>query len=223
VNLTIKFYNLRIINDKKTFIVIMSSKVIIFLILSKLLNGNNDLIKVIYEKKEIVEKNETLLYHLINGIQTEQLYNYNIFSLKTGDVDIYPSLLSEKTYINNSSTMSQDDLYNKELDQSVLDMFQIDKIHYRWNEASSESLIQDRRWNQKVIIEALSLPNFIKYRNNDMEIIDPPLKKKINIINRLLKDISINYIELIKEEFKKNDIPYCILLNEDGETQMIIY
>ena len=56
-----------------------------------------------------------------------------------------------------------------------------------------------------------------------MEIIDQPLKKKINIINRLLKDISINYIELIKEEFKKNDIPYCILLNEDGDTQMIIY
>ena len=41
--------------------------------LSKMLNGNIDLIEFIYQKKKIIEMNENLLYYLLLGLQTEKL------------------------------------------------------------------------------------------------------------------------------------------------------
>ena len=49
--------------------------------LSKMLNGNIDLIEFIYQKKKIIEMNENLLYYLLLGLQTEKLYSYTIFSI----------------------------------------------------------------------------------------------------------------------------------------------
>ena len=51
--------------------------------LSKMLNGNIDLIEFIYQKKKIIEMNENLLYYLLLGLQTEKLYSYTIFSKVT--------------------------------------------------------------------------------------------------------------------------------------------
>ena len=60
--------------------------------LSKMLNGNIDLIEFIYQKKKIIEMNENLLYYLLLGLQTEKLYSYTIFSIDNATKIIYNSI-----------------------------------------------------------------------------------------------------------------------------------
>ena len=43
----------------------------ILCVLSQLLDGNRDCIEMIYKKKKLIEKNETLQYYLLNGLENE--------------------------------------------------------------------------------------------------------------------------------------------------------
>ena len=98
----------------------------------------------------------------------------------------------------------------------------LDKIHYRWKEASDEYLEQDKRWCQRVILESLSFPNFITLRNDGGETILPSLKQKTNAINNVLSNYGILYLNSIYEDFKNNESTYCIVLNGDIGMQFII-
>lgn len=199
----------------------------IICILSFLFHGNVDVIELIYKKKKIIEYNETILHYLLNGLHSGKLYSYNISALEEKESMINFTCIPQEEYMNESLSfgvlsINQHNLHKKYLNESFLKNFLLDKIHYRWKEASDEYLEQDKRWCQRVILESLSFPNFITLRNDGGETILPSLKQKTNAINNVLSNYGILYLNSIYEDFKNNESTYCIVLNGDIGMQFII-
>ena len=199
-------------------------------ILSKIFNGNTDLIEIIYRSKNMIETNETMLYYLLNGLQRERLYSYKIYTFETSNTIIYESISSENipdfTLTPGLNCIENVNIYNEPIQEKINDIFLLNKIHHHWEQMISKTLKKDVQWQHKVMIESLFIPNFMFIRVSVglawwHRI--PTMKEKINSLNQLVKKYGILYLDLIKEEFKNNeyDYNYCILLQEDGEIESI--
>ena len=199
-------------------------------ILSKIFNGNTDLIEIIYRSKNMIEKNETMLYYLLNGLQRERLYSYKIFTFETSNTIIYESISSENipdfTLTPGLNCIENVNIYNEPIQEKINDIFLLNKIHQNWEHMITKTLKNEIQWQQKIMIESLFIPNFMFIRVSVgvawwHRI--PTMKEKINSLNQLVKKYGILYLDLIKEEFKNNvyDYNYCILLQEDGEIESI--
>tara|TARA_B100000575_G_scaffold84981_1_gene67112 strand:- start:1461 stop:2114 length:654 start_codon:yes stop_codon:yes gene_type:complete len=199
-------------------------------ILSKIFNGNTDLIEIIYRSKNMIEKNETMLYYLLNGLQRERLYSYKIFTFETSNTIIYESISSENipdfTLTPGLNCIENVNIYNEPVQEKINDIFLLNKIHQNWEHMITKTLKNEIQWQQKIMIESLFIPNFMFIRVSTglawwHRI--PTMKEKINSLNLLVKKYGILYLDLIKEDFKNNeyDYNYCILLQEDGEIESI--
>ena len=208
-------------------------------ILSKIFNGNTDLIEIIYRSKNMIETNETMLYYLFNGLQRERLYSYKIFTFESSNTIIYKSISSENipeftltqgefwNIFTETNGIGRINTYNESIQENIDDnTFLLNKIHHQWEHMKTKTLKKDVQWQQKIMIESLFIPNFMFIRVSVgvawwHRI--PTMKEKINSLNLLVKKYGILYLDLIKEEFKNNvyDYNYCILLQEDGEIESI--
>ena len=200
-------------------------------ILSKIFNGNTDLIEIIYRSKNMIEKNETMLYYLLNGLQRERLYSYKIFTFETSNTIIYESISSENipdfTLTPGLNCIENVNIYNEPIQEKINDIFLLNKIHHHWEHMITKTLKNEIQWQQKIMIESLFIPNFMFIRGSEENTFNtirtPTMKEKINSLNQLVKKYGILYLDLIKEDFKNNeyDYNYCILLQEDGEIESI--
>ena len=200
--------------------------------LSKMLNGNIDLIEFIYQKKKIIETNENLLYYLLLGLQTEKLYSYTIFSIDNATKIIYNSIRPEDVikegsifYSSDTNEKNKYQIDEKPLPKEFLNTFMLNKIHYGWDYSTDKISTRNQQWCQKIILESLFLPNFILMRREqgftETPFMKPSLKQKIKTLNKIVKFRGYLYIDLIKEEFKEGYEPLCIILDEKGDIQTI--
>ena len=199
-------------------------------ILSKIFNGNTDLIEIIYRSKNMIEKNETMLYYLLNGLQRERLYSYKIFTFETSNIIIYESISPENipdfTLTPGLNCIENVNIYNEPIQEKINDIFLLNRIHHHWEHMDTKTLKNEIQWQQKIMIESLFIPNFMFIRvSNGLAWWHriPTMKEKINSLNQLVKKYGILYLDLIKEDFKNNeyDYNYCVLLQEDGEIESI--
>ena len=198
--------------------------------LSHLLHGNTDLIEYIYRKKEMIEQNETMLYYLFIGLQSGRIYSYTIYSFRETVTILYealPTTVIPPTSVIHTSgekRINEYKLYEKLIPERFFRTFMLNKIHYHWKTIPIGELKDDNYWCQKVILDALFIPNFIFIRKNmDEELIfeNPSLKQKIKAIDSVIQGRGILYLKLIKEEFKEGDFSFCIVLKEDGTIDTI--
>ena len=198
--------------------------------LSHLLHGNTDLIEYIYRKKKMIEQNETMLYYLFIGLQSGRIYSYTIYSFRETVTILYealPTTVIPPTSVIHTSgekRINEYKLYEKLIPERFFRTFMLNKIHYHWKTIPIGELKDDNYWCQKVILDALFIPNFIFIRRNiDEEFIfeNPSLKQKIKALDSVIKMRGILYLKLIKEEFKEGDFSFCIILKEDGTIDTI--
>ena len=198
--------------------------------LSHLLHGNTDLIEYIYRKKKMIEQNETMLYYLFIGLQSGRIYSYTIYSFRETVTILYealPTTVIPPTSVIHTSgekRINEYKLYEKLIPDRFFRTFMLNKIHYHWKTISISELKDDNHWCQKVILDALFIPNFIFIRKNigDESIFqDPSLKQKIKALDFIIQERGILYLKLIKEEFKDGDFSFCIVLREDGAIESI--
>ena len=198
--------------------------------LSKVLYGNTDLIEYIYRKKKMIEKNETMLYYLFIGLQSGRIYSYTIYSFRETVTILYealPTTVIPPTSVIHTSgekRINEYKLYEKLIPERFFRTFMLNKIHYHWKTIPIGELKDDNYWCQKVILDAIFIPNFIFIRKNiEEEFIfeNPSLKQKIKAIDFVIQGRGILYLKLIKEEFKEGDFSFCIVLKEDGTIDTI--
>ena len=201
--------------------------------LSKMLNGNIDLIEFIYQKKKIIEMNENLLYYLLLGLQTEKLYSYTIFSIDNATKIIYNSIRPEDIikegcifYSSDTNKKNKYRIDEEPLHKEFFKNFMLNKIHYGGNPYPSKvpATLLNPKWCQKIILEALSLPSFISIRVilGITSFKNPTLKQKIKVLNEIVEQRGYLYLDLIKEEFKEYyNSPNCIILGKNGDLESI--
>ena len=198
--------------------------------LSKVLCGNRDLIEYIYRKKKMIEKNETMLYYLYIGLQSGRIYSYTIYSFRETVTILYealPTTVIPPTSVIHTSgekRINEYKLYERLIPERFLRTFMLNKIHYHWKSSPLRELKDDKQWCQKVILNALCIPNFIIIRRNiesNFIFEDPSLKQKIKTLHSIIQDRGILYLKLIKEEFKDGDYSFCIILKENGIIESI--
>tara|TARA_B100000686_G_C16755294_1_gene955044 strand:+ start:496 stop:1149 length:654 start_codon:yes stop_codon:yes gene_type:complete len=197
--------------------------------LSKVLYGNRDLIEYIYRKKEMIEKNETMLYYLFIGLQSGRIYSYTIYSFRETVTILYealPTTVIPPTSVIHTSgekRINEYKLYERLIPERFLRTFMLNKVHYHWKSAPLRDLKNDKNWCQKIILDALFIPNFIFIKKNQEENIfeDPSLKQKIRTLHFIIQNRGILYLKLIKEEFKEGDFSFCIILKENGTIESI--
>ena len=196
--------------------------------LSTVLCGNIDLIEYIYRKKKMIEKNETMLYSLFIGLQSGKIYSYTIYSFRETVTILYEALPT--TVIPPTSTIhtsgekriNEYKLYERPIPERFLRTFMLNKIQYHWKTTPIRELKNDNSWCLKVILDALSIPNFIFIRKGLGEgYTNPSLKQKIRTLHSIIHNRGILYLKLIKEEFKEGDFSFCIVLNEHGRIETI--
>ena len=148
------------------------STINILCILSHLLHGNTDLIEYIYRKKKMIEQNETMLYYLFIGLQSGRIYSYTIYSFRETVTILYealPTTVIPPTSVIHTSgekRINEYKLYEKLIPDRFFRTFMLNKIHYHWKTISINELKDDYHWCQKVILNALCIPNFIIIRRN---------------------------------------------------------
>ena len=122
-------------------------------ILSKLLKGNLDCIEIIYNKKKLIEKNEILLFHLLNGLKNMMLYSYSIFTININDTYYYhltDGPTSPVKYIEEVTGEDRIQSYQlHHIDEKIHDgfikSFQLIKIKDIWNYSYESELENDKR------------------------------------------------------------------------------
>ena len=199
--------------------------------LSTMVFGNRDLIEYIYRKKKLIEYNENLLYYLLTGLQNGRLYSYTIVSFENTTQIIYESLPNEKEkerlifYSSGEDRIKKYSVDKGPLSDFFMNSFMVHKIHYYWENLPSKDLKKDQQWCQKVMLDALFIPNFMFIRCipgfTETIFKIPSLKQKITALNHIVMIRGVLYLDLIKEEFKEEDISYCVILDENGDVETI--
>lgn len=211
----------------------------ILCILSQLLDGNRDCIEMIYKKKKLIEKNETLQYYLLNGLENEMLYSYDIYFFKNKNE--YYLTENDKEPENFSHVVKGDDrILQLKTDEDITDeflstfsLYQCQQSwiqHLRWN---NNLLKSDTRFCNHVMINCINLEGFIRiggtYNNTgfpEYEIYrifeHPNIKQKINALNFVYKEFGIIYLDMLKDEFSNNDIYVAIIVRDDGLVESIM-
>tara|TARA_Y100000590_G_scaffold470481_1_gene665590 strand:- start:5968 stop:6582 length:615 start_codon:yes stop_codon:yes gene_type:complete len=181
----------------------------ILIVLTKIFNGNRDIIQLIYNKKKEIEKNEVLFYYLMNGYQQGRLIPY--------ETDISTLLTAYKDDIN-----------------FFLSLFSLSKVSIHWPYQKEIELFENQRFTMKVIIGCFCLDNFIKVRevpitynlecpNTDTELFrKPTINEKTDTINTVLKKKGVFYLDLIRLEYSYGDLDHCIILNENSEIETLL-
>ena len=211
----------------------------ILCILSQLLQGNRDCIEIIYRKKKLIEKNETMQYHLLNGLENEMLYTYSIYYFKNKN-EYY--LTTNDEIPENFSHYVKGDQRILELrtDESItkefLSTFLLHQCQQYWirNIGWNNDLLKyDIRFCNHVLINCLNIDGFIRigtpYNHSgfpEYEIyrvfIEPTLREKIIALNDVYKKHGIIYLDMLKDEFLNLDIYVAIILREDGSVESIM-
>ena len=211
----------------------------ILCVLSQLLDGNRDCIEMIYKKKKQIEKNETLQYYLLNGIENDMLYSYDIYSFKNKN-EFYLTA-NDKIPENYAHVVKGDDrILQLKTDEDITDeflstfsLYQCQQSwiqHLRWN---NNLLKSDKRFCNHVMINCINLEGFIRiggtYNNTGFpeyeiyRIFEPPnIKQKINALNFVYKEFGIIYLDMLKDEFSNNDIYVAIIIRDDGLVESIM-
>lgn len=211
----------------------------ILCVLSQLLDGNRDCIEMIYKKKKLIEKNETLQYYLLNGLENEMLYSYDIYFFKNKN-EFYLTA-NDKEPDNYAHVVKGDDrILQLKTDEDITDEFLSTFSLYQ----CQQSWIQNLRWNNNllksdtrfcnhVMINCINLEGFIRiggtYNNTgfpEYEIYrifeNPNIKQKINALNFVYKEFGIIYLDMLKDEFSNNDIYVAIIVRDDGLVESIM-
>ena len=132
-------------------------------ILSKIFNGNRDIIQLIYNKKKEIEENEVLFYYLINGYQHERLICYG--------TDIFNGLVNPRFPRTHSSFEHTSNLISTLLTKYkddinlFLSLFSLSKVSIHWSYQREIELSENQRFIMKVIIGCFCLDTFIKVRD----------------------------------------------------------
>ena len=165
----------------------------ILCILNKILNGNIDIIQMIYNYKKIIEENELFFYYLMNG------FKYDLLILPK-DIRIFKNLIN-KVSIEESNIIQE----YENIQSEFLSLITVSKISRRWVYQKEEDLINDPRYYMKIIMGAFDLDNFIKVRNiHEVYIMEcpnsninlfrkPTIKEKARTINTILEKKGIFY------------------------------
>ena len=210
--------------------------------LSSVLRGQSDCIEIIYRKKLMIEKNEIIQYHLLNGLENRLIYGYTVcFS----DFNEY-YLTTEKQRPENMSVISTADrVLNLKMDEQITNEFLLTFILYQckkdWILKSDmgrhgrQKLENDTRYCNHVLLNCLNIQGFIRMEVlfpekismcNDYDIRrffkDPSLKQKIKALNFVFVKYGAVYLNMIKNEFLNYDIYVCILLKPNGEIESIM-
>jgi hypothetical protein len=200
--------------------------------LSHFLKGNADCMEIIITKKKIIEKNETLIYHMTNGLRQNYLTSYSTFSiilngkkqyvLKKADPVPRGNFIIEETIYDTFNKIKKD----KEIYNGFFSTVQVNHIKRKWNYLSNEELKKDKRFCLNIVIECIGLIGFVKVKEvchwglNYFR--EARLKEKIKAMNLILRIHGIIYLDLIKTEYKQYDILYAIILTSDGGIDSIM-
>ena len=207
-------------------------------ILSKLLKGNQDCIEIIYNKKKLIEKNEILLFHLLNGLKNMMLYSYSIFTININDTYYYhltdgptsPVKYIEEVTGENRIQRYQLHHIDEKIHDGFIKSFQLIKIKDIWNYSYESELENDKRYHMNIIISSIGKKGLIKVREfSDYGVTDGPyyfreakLKEKINAIKYIIKKHGIFYLDLVQMEYDVNDLYTAIILRSDGSVESIL-
>jgi hypothetical protein len=209
--------------------------------LSHFLKGNTDCIEIIINKKKIIEKNETLIYHMTNGLRQNYLTSYSTFSiilngekhyeLRNADPTPRGNFIIEETIYDTFNKIKKD----KEIYNGFFSTVQVNHIEKIWNYSSNEELKKDKRFCLKIVIECIGLSGFVKVKEvpRGTAYLDlrswglnyfreATLKEKMKVINLILRIHGIIYLDLIKTEYKQGDILHAIILTNEGRVESIM-
>jgi len=199
-------------------------------ILSGLLNGNQDCIDMIMKKKNMIEQNETLFYHIINGLQMYYLYSYTTIIFNSNGKVYYELITNNKkprNYIEEITIYDKIESFpkDKELYNGFFDTIVLNKIDDVWNYSLSNDLKEDNRFCTKVLIGCIGLNGFILVRETSEPqwyLREATLKEKIRALHVIVEKYSIGYLDLIKIEYEMNDILHAIILTNEGYVESIM-
>ena len=212
----------------------------ILCILSKLLNGNPDLIEMIYKKKILIEKNETILYYLFNGLENDMLYSYSIFTINVkGDSKKYEYFLTDgpekpMDFIHEVTGKDRIDQFNtgEVMHNGFINSFMINKVHDSWKCYSEKELKKDKKFAIKTLLKCMTMEGFIKVKGfngfgaagagDPFTFREANIKEKTRALNYILKKHGIIYLNLIQIEYSTDGGYEAIILRENGTVESIM-
>jgi hypothetical protein len=181
-------------------------------------------------KKTMMEQNESLFYHVKNGIQGDLLHSYTMYVLNSnGEIhyDLKGNLPKPGHYINKVTIYDRINSipWDKEIFNGFFDTVVLNKIENVWNHYSNEQLKKDIRFCTKVLVGCLGLQGFVIVREisgTRMYFREATIKEKTRAINEIFRKYGIIYLDLIRIEYEMNDILHSVILTEDGELESIM-
>ena len=201
--------------------------------LSKLLNGNTDCMEIIMTKKKMIEKNETLFYHMTNGLVKNYLNSYTTFSIILNGKTHYE--LKREPFVPPENYIEEETIYerfdklpkDKEIYNGFFSTVTLNNIRNTWNYSVNYELKYDSRFCNKVVIECICLTGFVVVRQYGFDgsvswCREATLTEKIKAINLIVRVHGILYLDLIKIEYEQHEILYAIILTTDGHVASIL-
>ncbi len=201
--------------------------------LTILLNGHNDLVQLIFEKKkgiELLEKNDELSYHYYLGLSNHRIKSkYIACNKRTYYSKTMEPLKRQRTHVRlftSASVMQTGSIIGGEYGWKYFSgpgTIPISIVKRSWDNYSDDQLKNNYQWILRTMLRSLQTKDIILIRENTPQglqrtprLSQPSLKQKIKVINEIVKHRGIIYLNLIQEEFSNGDIMECIIIDSEA-------
>jgi hypothetical protein len=183
-------------------------------------------------KKNMIEQNEALFYHVKNGIQGDFLHSYTMYSLNSNgeihyDLELKSNSPKYEHYINKVTIYDRINSipWDKKIFNGFFNTVVLNKVENVWNYSSNDQLKKDNRFCTKVLLGCLGLNGFVIVREisgREIYFREANIKEKTRTVNEIFRNYGIIYLDLIRIEYEMNDILHAVILTEEGQIESIM-